>query len=689
MKDTVNRIKEKTTLARKDVAHTILSAECLEILRQVYPWATRHPTRRPRQKRVETKVLIVPHPFSAEAGKDQAHLRILQTTDLHAQIFPYDYYGDKPTLGRGLAQTAELIKAVRATSENTILLDNGDLLQGSALGDHIAFDRGLRMGDLHPVIAAMNVLGYDAATLGNHEFNYGLDFLTAALGRSQFPFVCANALFKKGANPHGDHRILPPYVILDRELRDGAGQKQPIRIGILGLLPPQIVTWDESLLRGVIETRDMVETATALIPEMKEAGADIIILLAHTGIGPEQYIYGMENAGRPLARLPDVDALITGHTHRLFPSAHFANIQGIDVERGTVDGTPTTMAGFWGSHLGVIDLKLHRDAGSWQVVNSRSHVLPVTKEQGTGKGSRAMARVLKAAQKDHDATLEYMRFPIGETLRPLHSYFALIKSCESVQIVCQSQRRFVAENLAGTEHADLPLLSASSPYKVGSLGGPDYFTSIPAGPLYQRSVADLYRFPNTVCALRLQGRDVVEWLERSAAVFNQVQLGVQDQYLLNADFAPYNFDVILGLSYEIDPTKPARYSVTGRLVEPQAHRIRNLQHNGQPLDPDAEFIIATNNYRASIFSALNSTDRVKMVFSTSATIRNVLQNDIARNSPVNVECEPNWRLISMPDSSFIYEASPKAAQFIAAISDLSIEALDETPAGFQRYRLRF
>lgn len=641
--------------------------------------------------KAETNVLIIPHPFSASAVEGQVHLRIMQTTDLHAQIFPYDYYNDQPAAGLGLAHTAGLIAAVRATSVNTLLLDNGDLLQGSALGDRIAYDRGLKPGDLHPVIAAMNVTGYDAATLGNHEFNYGLTFLTSALARSKFPFVSANALVKKGANARKDKRLLPPYVLLDRKMRDCAGKLHPIRIGVLGLLPPQIVTWDETLLRGVIQSRDMVETAAALIPEMKEAGADIIIALAHTGIGEPQHYDGMENAGRPLARLPGIDALITGHTHMLFPSQQFANVAGIDITRGTVDGTPTVMAGFWGSHLGVIDLKLRRDAGVWHVLEGESQLLPVTQLEADGTRRplvKPVPQVLKAAQKQHDATLEYMRFPIGETLQPLHSYFALVKSCTSVQIICRAQRRYIAEKLAKTEHAGLPLLSAAAPFKVGGWAGPDHYTDIPAGPMYQRSVADLYCFPNTICALRLCGADLVEWLERSAAAFHQVVPGKQDQALLNDDFPSYNFDVILGLTYEIDPTQPARYSASGALLNPKAHRIRHLCYQGKPIDLAAEFIVATNNYRASTHAAFNGTHTARMVFEASVTIRNVLLNEISRASPLAIDCEATWSLTPMPGTSFVFESSPKAARFLPALKEQTILYLGETPAGFGRYRLQ-
>jgi 2',3'-cyclic-nucleotide 2'-phosphodiesterase/3'-nucleotidase len=487
--------------------------------------------------------------------------------------------------------------------------------------------------------------------------------------------------------------LLPPYVLLDRNMRDGAGRMHPIRIGVLGLLPPQIVTWDESQLRGAIKSRDMVETAAALIPEMKEAGADIVVVLAHTGIGAAEHHDGMENAARPLARLPGVDALVTGHTHMLFPSPQFDGIAGLDINRGTVDGTPTAMAGFWGSHLGVIDLKLQREGGRWTVLDGQAQVLPVMAQIGSKIGSRAqlvtpVQSVLKAAQKQHEAALDYMRFPVGSTLRPLHSYFALIRSCASAQLICRAQSRFVAGRLAGTEHAALPLLSAAAPFKVGGWAGPGNYTDIPAGPMYQRSVADLYCFPNTICAVRLRGADIFEWLERSAAAFHQVVLGQQDQPLLDDDFPSYNFDIILGLTYEIDPTQPARYSAAGELHDPAARRIRNLCFQGQPIDPDAEFVVATNNYRASTHSALSLADSARMVFEDSVTIRNILLNEIATTSPLAFETEENWRFAPMPDTSFVFETSPKAVQFLPELADVGVEPLGDTKTGFRRYRLR-
>lgn len=634
-------------------------------------------------------MLIVPPYPRGNRLPGFANLRILQTTDLHARIFPYDYYNDCEIETAGLARTAALVAQMRTAADNSVLFDNGDWLQGSALGDYMAFDRGLKDGDLHPVVAAMNTLRYDAAAIGNHEFNYGLPFLMAALGRSNFPFVCANALVKKGRDARHDTRLLPPYVLLDRQIHDGAGEMHPIRIGVLGLLPPQIVTWDASVLRGAIQSRDMVESAAALIPEMKEAGADIIVALAHTGIGEAQHFDGMENAARPLARLTGLDAMVTGHMHMLFPSPKFAGMSGIDALRGTIEGKPAAMAGAGGSHLGVIDLSLQRDGGKWVVLDGQSHVVPIAEvgTSGTQALVKSVPRVLHAVRKAHDATLEYMRFAIGETHAPLHSYFALVKDCPTVQLICRAQRSFVAEALKDTDHAELPLLSAAAPFKVGGWAGPENYTRIAAGPMYQRSVADLYCFPNTICALRMSGADILEWLERSAALFHRVELGKQDQPLLNDAFPSYKFDSVLGLTYVIDPTQPARYCTGGWLVAPDARRVYDVRYNCAPIDLGAEFILATNNYRASLHFALNAPRPSQLVFEAPVTIRNILLNEIACASPLDTKTEPNWRLAKMPDTSFTFETSLKAADDLAGLKCVSVTPLQQTETGFGRYRL--
>ncbi|MCB1362079.1 MAG: 2',3'-cyclic-nucleotide 2'-phosphodiesterase, partial [Rhodobacteraceae bacterium] len=192
--------------------------------------------------------MILLHPFSARAAAGQAHLRILTTTDLHCHAQAYDYYADRPSDTLGLARTASIVAAIRAEATNTLTVDNGDYFQGNPMGDWMAYSHGMHEGDLHPIMAAMNTLGYDAGTLGNHEFNYGVGFLDLVNARADFPIVCANFARALGPTPREDQLHLPPYVILDRMLTDGAGAALPIKVGFIGFLPPQIMQWDRAHL---------------------------------------------------------------------------------------------------------------------------------------------------------------------------------------------------------------------------------------------------------------------------------------------------------------------------------------------------------------------------------------------------------------------------------------------------------
>ena len=415
-----------------------------------------------------TAGLIALHPFSARAAAGQAHLRIMETTDLHVHVFPYDYYADKPVDTVGLARTASLIEGIRAEASNSLLLDNGDFLQGNPMGDYIAYERGMKEGDLHPVIQAMNAVGFDASTLGNHEFNYGLDFLMKSLAGADFPVVSANVVRDMGAAPTADATLIKPYVILERQITDGAGESHPIRIGIIGFVPPQIMNWDRRHLEGNVRTRDIVETAKAWVPQIREDGADIVIALSHSGIGPARHADGMENASVPLAALDGIDAILTGHHHLVFPGPDYADAEMVDAEAGTIHGKPAAMGGFWGSHMGLIDLMLERDGNSWRVATHETAARPIS-QRNEDRSVTALVEshqpVLDSVRKAHDETLAYVRRAVGKSDAPLHSYFALVADDPSVQIVSIAQTWYIAQMLKGTEYEGLPLLSAAAPLR--------------------------------------------------------------------------------------------------------------------------------------------------------------------------------------------------------------------------------
>ncbi|WP_412072931.1 bifunctional 2',3'-cyclic-nucleotide 2'-phosphodiesterase/3'-nucleotidase [Tritonibacter mobilis] len=634
--------------------------------------------------------LIALHPFSVAAASGQVHLRLMETTDLHVHVFPYDYYSDKPVDTLGLARTASLINDIRAEATNSLLVDNGDFLQGNPMGDYIAYERGMKEGDQHPVITAMNTVGFDASTLGNHEFNYGISFLMKSLAGAGFPVVCANIAKKTGASPREDETLLPPYVILDRELTDGAGKSHPIKIGLIGFVPPQVMNWDRKHLEGNVQARDIVECARAYVPEMKEKGADIIIALSHSGIGSADHSDGMENASVPLAAVEGIDAIMTGHSHLVFPSSTYADFAGVDADKGTIHGTPAVMGGYWGSHMGLIDLMLERDGTGWRVVGHASEARPISK-RNEDRSVTALVEsdhsVLDAVQADHDATLAYVRRAVGKTDAPLHSYFALVADDPSVQIVSIAQTWYISQMLKGTEYEGLPILSAAAPFKAGGRGGPEYYTDVPVGDVAIKNVADLYLYPNTVRAVKVTGQQVKDWLERSAGMFNQIEPGKADQVLLNTEFPSYNFDVIDGVTYQIDLSQPPMFAPKGEVINPDTNRIVNLEFNGAPIDLTQEFIIATNNYRASGGGSFPGAMGDTIVFEGPDTNRDVIVRYIVEQGTISPKADGNWRFAPLPETSVLFDTGPKAAAYAANVPGVTITPAGDGPDGFARFKI--
>lgn len=578
----------------------------------------------------------------------ELRLRVLETSDIHMNLLNYDYYQDRPAQEFGLAKTITLIHRARAEALNSLLFDNGDLLQGNPLGDMVARVKPLQPGDTHPAYKVLNLLGVDAGNLGNHEFNYGLPFLRQAIAGASFPYVNANVM-----EADGRRHAFTPSVMLERKMRDESGATHALRIGVVGVTPPQIVEWDRQNLAGKVQVRDMVDAAAEQVTDLRQRGADLVVVIAHTGIDKTELPKLSENMAAQLARVKGVDVLLLGHAHTEFPGPGFAGYPGVDLAKGRLHGTPAVMPGRWGDHLGIVDLTLKRTGKTWHVADSQSSLRPIFDRAARKPLVDADPMPAVVIAKEHQATLDYVRSQVAVADRPIHSYFSQVLDGTAVRLVAQAQLAYALKAVQGTALEKLPMLSAAAPFKSGGRQGWTQYTDIPAGPVAIKHVADLYVYPNTIKVVKLSGAQVRDWLEMSAGQFRRIDpKGAARQDVVDTGYPSFNFDMMLGqdgaLRYELDLTQPARFDKDGQRIG-DGHRVVNLTWRGQPLDERADFLVVTNNYRAyggGHFPALTAD---KVVVDAPDETREALAHFLAAQASLSAAvATPSWRILPVP-----------------------------------------
>jgi 2',3'-cyclic-nucleotide 2'-phosphodiesterase/3'-nucleotidase len=556
----------------------------------------------------------------------QATLAVLETTDLHANVLGYDYYKLAPDASLGLERTATLIRQARKEFANTLLLDNGDTIQGTALGDYQALVAPVPCGQALAVYKAMNALAFDGATLGNHDFNWGLDFLGQVTGTGPghcagpaFPIIVANVVDVRSGKP-----LFEPYRIIDKRVTAAGADGKPfaasVKIGIIGFTTPAIMGWDKRWLEGRVRSEGWRETAQRYIPEMRAKGAEVIVALSHGGLDGASYAPDMENGSWHLAQVAGIDALLLGHSHDVFPNAASKaagfNLPDVDKAQGRVHGVPTVMAGLWGKQLGVIQLALRHDGRRWVADAGAARVETRSIQRPDRSFVAPDPEIAALAKAEHEAAIAYVRTPIGDTDFRMSAYFADVGEVSAVQVVNQAQADYVRRHIQANlpQYAQLPVLSVSAPFKTGAAGIADY-TDVAPGKMALNNAADLYLYPNDLHAVKIDGAGLKAWLERAAERFNTIDPSRGEaQELVNAGFAGFNFDMLT------DPE--VRYLID--VAQPPGQRIKDLSWRGRPVRAEQEFIVATNNYRASGGGGFPGLDGSRTVFASPDNNRAVL-----------------------------------------------------------------
>lgn len=598
-----------------------------------------------------------------QTGESTVNLRILETSDIHVNLMNYDYYQTKTDNKVGLVQTATLVNKAREEAKNSVLFDDGDALQGTPLGDYVANKindpkKPVDTSYTHPLYRLMNLMKYDVISLGNHEFNYGLDYLNKVISKTEFPVINSN-VYKddKDNNEENDQNYFKPYHVFEKEVEDESGQKQKVKIGVMGFVPPQVMNWDKANLEGKVKAKDIVETAKKMVPKMKAEGADVIVALAHSGVDKSGYNVGMENASYYLTEVPGVDAVLMGHSHTEM--------------KDVFNGVPVVMPGVFGSNLGIIDMQLKKVNGKWEVQKEQSK--PQLRPIADSKGNplvKSDEKLVNEIKDDHQATIDYVNTAVGKTTAPINSYFSLVQDDPSVQLVTNAQKWYVeklfAENGQYSKYKGIPVLSAGAPFKAGGRNGATYYTDIPAGTLAIKNVADLYVYPNTLYAVKVNGVQVKEWLEMSAGQFNQIDpKKTEEQPLVNIGYPTYNFDILDGLKYEIDVTQPAKYDKDGKVVNANTNRIINMTYEGKPVADNQEFIVATNNYRGSS-QTFPGVSKGEVVYQSQDETRQIIVKYMQETPVIDPAADKNWTFkpIVAEKLNTTFDSSPNAQKYI-------------------------
>ena len=384
-------------------------------------------------------------------------LTLLATTDVHGHVMNWDYFRDAPYgPGKelGLARVDSIVQQKRAAAadpDSVMLFDNGDAIQGTPLTYLAAVQPEKLDISQHPMAIAYNTIGYDALVVGNHEYNYGLPLLAKYDSQLNAPLLGANVINVEIGSP-----AQKPYEIFEREI-DG----KTVKVGVLGLVTPGVRTWDKALVEGKLDFKDIVETAQKYVPIMKDAGADVVVALAHTGQDPDGATWNPAELGENVARslatnVNDLDVVIAGHSH----------VENKGQKFTAPDGDPVLLAQpkFWAQSVAEVTLKLVEGengtfAIDWDNTTSTTHAASEAADSERITGNVELT-------KAHKATVDYVNTVVAQSTQEMKTETSRYEDTPILDLIGHVMVESVKENLAGTEYANLPVIAQTSPFRA-------------------------------------------------------------------------------------------------------------------------------------------------------------------------------------------------------------------------------
>lgn len=541
-------------------------------------------------------------PSSGAPQADRRELVVVATTDVHGRVRGWDYYTGTADTARGLTRVATLVDSLRAQHPGrVVLVDAGDLLQGNPLTLVAARERPSAP---HPVVAAMNAMAYDAAAIGNHEFNYGLTTLRRAVAQARFPFLAANARLPNG------QRAWPAYRIVTR-----AG----VRVGIVGATQPGAMVWDRDHLRGRLTIGDIVPAVRSAVAQARAAGAHLIVAVLHSGLeGGDSY--GAAGAGVPaenvaarVAReVPGIDLVVYGHSHR-------------EAAGDTIGGALLMQPRQWAAGVAVATLALERSRGGWRVADKGAKTISVA-------GRAESPRVLAATRDAHEATVAYVSRSIGTTPVAWRADSGRVADTPLVDFMLEVQRQRTGAELA-----------VGAAYDLGA--------SLDAGTITVAEVARLYPYENSLRAIRLSGRQLRDYLEYSSRYFRTLGTPEATASVVDPAVPGYNFDIIAGAEYTLD------------LRRPVGSRVTRLRARGRDVADTDTFTVAINSYRQSGGGGYAMIREAPVVYDRQEDIRELLVEAVAQAETLRPEAyfTRNWELEPADVIPVAYQAMNRAA----------------------------